>query len=204
MQCRHGAKRSRGFTLIEVLVVVALLVTILTLLAPSFNRLIVTSRLKSINAQLVADLQFARAEAAARNVPVWWTYRTSGSGPSLLTCYTIYTSKIDGVECNCALGPGAACGVDQTEIKVVQVPVNTSIRLGISSGEDSFAFDNVSGGIYNGTTDFTNATLGDFLIRAFVSGDSSRALNTLVSPAGRPSVCSAGSTRIQGFPACPS
>lgn len=198
--------RGRGFTLIELLVVIALLVIVLAVGIPSFRDYIVLNRLKAVNAQLVADLQFARAEAAARNMPVYWTYRTGGSGSSSFTCYTIYTAKVDGTECDCGLGPGSACGSDPNmkELRVVQVPISGKVRLAIASTDkDSIGFDNVSGGIYYGTTDFAAANLSDFLIKTAVFGDSTRTLNTFISPAGRPTVCSAGSTRIQGYPQCP-
>ena len=200
---RRRAPAQQGFTLIELLVVIALLVIVLAIGVPSFKDYIILNRLKSVNAQLVTDLQFARAEAATRNMPVYWSYRTGGSGSTAFTCYTIYTTTVDGLQCNCAAGPGAACGANRTEIKVVQVPVDGRVRLAIATGADSFAFDNVSGGIYYGTTDFAAVTLSDFLIKSLVIGDSSKTLNTFISPAGRPSVCSGGSTLIQGYPACP-
>lgn len=200
---RCKAAVPRGFTLIELLVVIALVAIVLALGIPSFRDYIVLNRLKSVNAQLVTDLQFARAEAAARNTPVYWTYRTGGSGASAITCYTIYTTTVDGLECNCVAGPGAACGPNRTELRVVQVPANGRVRLAIATGVDSFAFDNVSGGIYYGTTDFAAAVLTDFLIRTLVIGDATKTLNTLISPAGRPSVCSAGANQIRGYPVCP-
>lgn len=200
---RPSIMRSRGFTLIEMLVVIALMVIVLAIGVPSYRDYIVLNRLKAVNAQLVSDLQFARAEAAARNMPVWWTLRVSGSPPTL-TCYTLYTTTVPGLKCNCALGPGNACGTDprRTEVRVQQVPSSGIVSLGIAD-QDTFAFDNVSGGLYYGTTDFSSAVLADFVIKTSVSTDSSKSLHTLVSPAGRPSVCSAGSTRIQGYPQCP-
>ena len=56
----------RGFTLVELLIVVAVVAIILVVAAPSFRDMILMQRLRSITAQLVTDLQFARNEAVSR------------------------------------------------------------------------------------------------------------------------------------------
>ncbi|MBL0296209.1 MAG: hypothetical protein IPQ21_03190 [Betaproteobacteria bacterium] len=61
-----AATHARPLTLVELMVVVAVVAIVLTLAAPSFRDFILLQRLKGINAQLVTDLQFARSEAVAR------------------------------------------------------------------------------------------------------------------------------------------
>ena len=58
--------RQRGFTLIELMVVVAVLGTLVMLVAPSFRDMILMQRLRGINAQVTTDMQFARSEAVSR------------------------------------------------------------------------------------------------------------------------------------------
>lgn len=194
--------RQRGFTLIELLVVVSLTVVILAVGVPNFQRFIVNNRLKAVNAQLVTDLQFARAEAAARNMPVYWSYRVVPL--QQMTCYSIFTTTIEGAECDCSLGVGSACtNVAMKEIRTVHIPFSGSVRLSLPPGGSRvFAFDNVNGGMYYGTTDFGDAALADFVVNTAVISDTSRTLRTSVSPAGRTKVCSAGATSITGYPAC--
>ena len=189
-----------GFTLIELLVVVTLGAILLALGVPSMQRFIVDNRLKSVNGQLITDLQFARAEAAARNLPVYWSMRVQ-SGTR--TCYTIYSSTIDGAECNCTLGAGNACTTaNQVEIKTVEIRWDSKVRIQ-APGLTRIGFDHVNGGQYYGTSDFADAVLSDFVIDTVVIGEPTRKLRTAISPAGRPLVClPTGSVRYAGYNAC--
>lgn len=197
LRSRHT--RFSGFTLIELLITIALVVIVLAVGVPSMRTYIVNNRLKAVNAQLVSDLQFARAEAAARNAPVYLSYRVVSTS---MTCYVIFTSVIDGADCNCTLGAGSACtSTDQTEIRTVQVPWSGDVRLS-APGLLKIGFDHVNGGQYYGPTDFSGVVLADFVLNTSVISDTSRRLRTSVSPAGRPTVCSAGATRIAGYPTC--
>jgi len=61
---------SVGFTLIEVVVVVALLAIVATIAAPSFRSFIGTMNSKSAAFDLISDLTVARSEAIKRNANV--------------------------------------------------------------------------------------------------------------------------------------
>lgn len=197
-KCDPPSKR-RGFTLIELLVVVVLIAVVLAITAPSFGNLIVDQRLKSVNAQLVTDLQFARSEAAARNKNVFFNYRfSSGAGRA---CYTIYVSQSSAdVLCNCIVG--SCTGVDQ--LRTVELRFADKIRLYLPAGETGdFAFDSVSGGLAYGTSDFVDATPRAHMVDVGVVGEpTGRLLRTNISPAGRPTVCSAGTKPVTGFSSC--
>ena len=58
-----SATRSNGFTLIEAMVVVALVAILAALAAPSFSTTIANQRVSSASQELQTLLQFARAEA---------------------------------------------------------------------------------------------------------------------------------------------
>jgi type IV fimbrial biogenesis protein FimT len=62
--------RSRGFTLPELLAVVAILATLSAVAAPSFSGLIATIRGRSASSELYASLTRARSEAIKRNAEV--------------------------------------------------------------------------------------------------------------------------------------
>jgi type IV fimbrial biogenesis protein FimT len=64
------AARARGFTLPEMLAVVAILATLSALAAPSFSGLIATMRARSASSELYAALTRARSEAIKRNAEV--------------------------------------------------------------------------------------------------------------------------------------
>jgi prepilin-type N-terminal cleavage/methylation domain-containing protein len=93
-------KIARVFTLIELMVTVAVIASLLMIAAPSFKQLIAQQRLKNINAELVTSLQFARSEALARNTPIYLKFGSSASPP--MTCYILYTSQSAGCDCKIA------------------------------------------------------------------------------------------------------
>ena len=194
-------RTQRGFTLIELMVVVAVLAIIATLAAPSFRDFILMQRLKSINAQLVTDLQYARSEAATRGRLL----RLNFTATSDMTCYALFvTTSVDDVpansrNCDCSLGANAACSttMDTLEVRTAQVPRNLSVQLEIPTGwPPSFAFDPVTGGLMSTPADNPSEPLSQ--VRVTASIDSVRALRTVVNQAGRPIVCIPSGSTMAG------
>lgn len=56
-----------GFTLIEVMVVIAIAAVLATLAAPSFTQFINNTSLRTTHSQLINDLEYARSDAIKRN-----------------------------------------------------------------------------------------------------------------------------------------
>lgn len=63
---RHAPYRQRGFTLLELAIVVVIAAILLTLAVPAFNALIQGSRIDGDTSALVSDLMLARSEAVKR------------------------------------------------------------------------------------------------------------------------------------------
>ncbi len=63
-------KKHAGFTLIEMMIVIALLGILLTMAVPSFQSLIASSRATAVTNDVVAALQIARSEALKQRLPV--------------------------------------------------------------------------------------------------------------------------------------
>lgn len=59
-----------GFTLIELMIVIALLVILVTIGVPSFQNLVVQNRATAVSNDLLYHLQLARSEALRHSVPV--------------------------------------------------------------------------------------------------------------------------------------
>ena len=197
MKTRRHHFESQGFTLIELLIAVAVIAVILVIAAPSFRDMIQMQRLRSITAQLVTDLQFARNEAVSRGTLLRLSFRSDAS----MTCYTLYTSRVNNSPCDCRLGAGAACVNPNVEVRTVQVPLSLGVQVvrapfPPNGVELAFAFDNVTGGLYKIPFDSDAEPLDDVKIESFI--DDARKLVVRINLAGRTLVCSpAGSTMTE-------
>ncbi|MDH4051666.1 MAG: GspH/FimT family pseudopilin [Rubrivivax sp.] len=190
------ARRARGLTLIELLVVIGVAGVLLALGAPSLRDFILVQRLKSVNAQLVTDLAFARSEAVARGQFMRLVFRSNDS----MTCYAIFTSPVNATRCDCLLGVGSACSGDMREVRTVQLPLSDAVQLRPPAGQqNAFAFDHVSGGIMTIPSDFPSTPMN--LFQTLASIDTDRVLRTSVGRTGRVTVCAPSSTSV-GAPAC--
>lgn len=188
---RHVA----GFTLVELLIVVALASLVLGLAAPSFTSFIQMQRLRGINAQLVTDIQFARSEAVSRNVPVHLRFQKTGE----MSCYTLYTNADPDpsgmLKCDCSAAEGSRCtNALLKEVRTVQVPAERSVFMSAAGNlTDNFSFDPRTGGMVYGKHDFPAPAPDEFLIDVYIDG--TRKLRDTVGLVGRVKVCSpAGST----------
>lgn len=183
----HPTAPARGFTLIELMVVVALIGALVMLSGPSFKRFIDTQRLRSVNSALITDLQFARSEAASRNT--FMRIKFDGTGSSM-TCYTIMVG--DAAFCDCTRTPGVdVCrGPAQTEIRTVQIPRSTGIALSLPeyAAAQSIQFDPATGRLSVFVGDEYNPPGGPFLID--VSNTDIGGFRDSVLATGRPSACS--------------
>lgn len=77
-----SALRARGFTILELMIVVAIVGVLASLAFPAFGELIKNSRRTTVVNELSASLMLARAEAAKRGQPVSVCGLTSGGGTS--------------------------------------------------------------------------------------------------------------------------
>lgn len=92
---RAQSRRASGFTIIEVLIVVAILGVLVSMGLPSMRDVIVATRLKGVTSDLFSSLILARSEAVKRNeaveiVPasagIWnagWSVRVVGATAAL-------------------------------------------------------------------------------------------------------------------------
>jgi type IV fimbrial biogenesis protein FimT len=200
-----------AFTLVELMIAIAVVAVVLVLAAPSFRELIEMQRLRSVNAQLVTDLQFARAEAASRQTPVVLKLSVTGGAPAR-SCYSIYTCSdpnFNAVACNCDClnGAGNACGgsANAREVRTVVIPASTGVEIGQPPPHMGLTpevrFDPLTGGVQALTVDSDQGLIPmpwTGVIDTRLLRDTTITLRTIVGLSGRPSVC-APLTAVSGF-----
>jgi len=166
--------KARGITLIELAVTVAIVAIVAVLVGPSVQQLLNAQRVRSISAELVNDVQYARSEAVRRNVPLLVRFQSD----TQMTCYVIY-AEIGIGRCSCLRGPGLACSGTFEEVKTVQIPRDLKVALAASSSMDTLVTFQPQAG---------TSRPGDF--RVDVAGSIRGLLRTEINATGRPSVCS--------------
>jgi len=197
----------RAFTLIEMMVVIALMAIILMLAAPSMNEMIGMQRLRAINDQLVTDMQFLRGEAVSRNQYMGFIARNESGEP--MSCYTIFSSQanplvsanVDPTQCNCTNAIGSACAGTQRELRTVQIPRSFNIDLRFPPNQGGHMVTSpINGGIEIRPPN--TALFSDLEFCVEVRRSPRGRLRTSVGPSGRTTQCSPDGS-VTGVPQCP-
>lgn len=162
----------KGITLIELLVMLAVIVISTLLAIPLFTSLIQYYRITTAADELYSSLQYARTEAVKRNTSVYVSITTGDSW-----CYGINT----GSTCNCA--SAGSCNLGSVSAPAAQLLSLSA--TGLSS--NAFYFDNTHGGASNSVT------------MTFTLYGQSSLITTSISRLGSVQTCSTG---ITGYTAC--
>lgn len=189
-----------GFTLIELMVVVALIAIILVLVAPSFRDMILMQRLRGINAQLVADIAYARSEAISRGTFVQVRFQST-SGASGMSCYVIYSrvNSNDFPQCNCTAATAALRCTDAAtvEVRMAQMPNSDSVFVSPpTGGRDFYTIDPRTGGLLLSAGDDVGLPADEFPVSAFI--DTSRKFVDTIGLSGRVKVCAPSGSTVGG------
>ena len=189
---RNARQALRGFTLIEAMVVIAIVGVLLALAAPSMREMIQMRRLRAVKDQLVTDLQYSRSEAVSRRAHA----RIDFNSTATLTCYTLYISSAGDKRCDCAgAATGATCDPDTKEIRTVRIPKSLSSQIVITEPFQDWAvgFEPAMGSLVRLPVDTDPLPTNSFKIDVKI--DPARTFRVILSRTGRPTVCRpAGST----------
>jgi type IV fimbrial biogenesis protein FimT len=183
---------TRGVTLIELMIAIALMALLVALVVPSFRDMIVMQRLRGVNAQFVTDMQYARSEAISRNRVIRIRLATDAAQ----TCYSIFTLRAGTEFCDCRLGAGAACSltVNAIELRTVSVPREGEVTLVWPALQRDFGYDPVTGGLVSIPNDGSVQPAERVEVDSRV--DDSRRLRNEILESGRPTVCAPDPTRM--------
>jgi type IV fimbrial biogenesis protein FimT len=188
-QAAHG-----GFTLIELMVVVGLIAFLLMMGAPTFSSWIQNARLRSSAESILAGLQYAKAEAVARNARVRFQLTTTMDD----TCALSTASPNWVVNLDPDADPNAVVGVCSTAPSDAAAPRILQKRDGVDAPAGMVvATGGVSSVVFNGlgrvtplpagnvNIDLTNPTSGT----CAAAGGRVTCLRIVVSPAGQLRMC---------------
>jgi type IV fimbrial biogenesis protein FimT len=189
----------RGFTLIELMITLAVMGVLVTLAAPSFYDFILMQRLKAASQQFVTDMQFARSEAAARNQPVRVHFRRN----SAVSCYAIFTAP-DDTACQCERTPVCSGIAGAEEIRTVRLARASRIGVwpfGVSGGSlPAFRFDPINGSVKTNALDLTGLPIDQFAVDFSILGVTDKLLRSELQLSGRSNICVPAGSLVQGTP----
>jgi type IV fimbrial biogenesis protein FimT len=169
---------SRGLTLVESVVTLAVFAIAAASAAPRLQGLLDARRLDGLATGLAADLQLARNEAIARDQPVRITAHATQA------CYVIHTGA--AASCDCAGAGAATCTSGAQQIRTVHW--NAADGIVVQANSASMVFDPLHG---------TASPTGSWRV---ISADG-RAIHQIVNVMGRVRSC-AGAGTVPGYRSC--
>lgn len=172
---------TRGFTLIEMMVTVAVLAIIISIAAPSFNGFFDRYRVKRAADTLSAFLINAKSEAIKRNKNVSTVITGSGN--------TWCAGMTENATCDCSATPNT-CQIEGAD-RVIKSTSFKGVQLLAPASESAFVFKSQRG------------TVEGFTAVQLESANGSK-LNVDVSIVGRIRLCSpSGTGNMGGYTVCP-
>lgn len=170
--------------MIELMVTIVVGAVLVALAAPSFKGYFVKKKIEGTAAELFNDIQFARAEAVARNQPTRLTLGTN--------CYVIHIPVTSTANATCSVTGG-------TSLRTVTVEDPSAVALAASSPLTGLMFDTVRGeATLDGMPSTDNEASINITTPASVSQDFR--LRAVVSKYGRVQLCTPNA--MTGYASC--
>lgn len=172
--------RQVGLTLIELMVVIAIIAILVAFAAPAFNDYLLTQRARGAAEGLVAAMQNTKAQAVKANEVTSIIFNPSATGTEHSDwCYGM--TDIGDTTCDCSATP-SNCATGS----VVTSDSFQDVTLEFNSG-DTRSFEPVTGG--------ANGTQGTAIFRA----GSNKDLGVVLSTLGRINICRPSGTNISRY-----
>ncbi len=190
----NGFSKNEGFTLIELMVVIAVVAIITSFALPSYRMLIEKRQVTSGAEQLAAFISSAQIEAVKRSNNVSVSYTTSDSD-TWCVGMVVGLTACDCQETDPTSTSPLACAID-TQLRVyTDAMVTYSDILQSMTGDGSFVYDPARGMM---------VTVPDPVELKLQSEEGTYALNVQVNVTGRVKICNdvSANTQVPGFKQC--
>ncbi|WP_024327734.1 GspH/FimT family pseudopilin [Thioalkalivibrio sp. AKL19] len=165
-----------GFTLIELMITIAVLVVLVTLTAPAFN-LAEQRRVIGAAESALDQIQMARTEAIKQGQNIFFVSKVDGDS----WCHAIS----DTAGCDCMVADSCTIVMAGGEAPVERTRTHDGFRGVTMTGDQEIEFDNVRGALLNPNDrqnlSFTSDSFG---------------MEVQINPIGRPRAC--GTNRAMG------
>jgi type IV fimbrial biogenesis protein FimT len=204
---KNGFSIARGFTVIEMMIALAVLAIITSLALPSYRAILEKRQVTSGAQQIAAFLSAAQLEAVKRNERVAVSYDFTDKGDWCIGMV------VDADSCVCSYDPDLGdvdgsntCVVDDSprvfipsNLKITMDNTESKGALAAIAGDAAFVFDPIRGMM----EDFSDGATFQFLSRP----ENLYALNVRIGPTGRVSICSdttrsADGKQVSGYKPC--
>lgn len=197
----NTASRSRGFTIVELMIGLGLLALLLTVAMPAFSTMLQNTKLRGMAESILNGLQAARAEALKRNQTVEFVLTTSDPDPDDVASYTLSTSGTNwavrintGAGFQFVEGKSSIEGSGQAAGSTSQVQVNSSNNLVAFNGLGTTTL------AADAQINVTNPTGG--ACKTAAGNEPMRCLRIVVSQSGRIRMCDPSITAVDDTRTC--
>ena len=194
---KNGFSTSKGFTLIEMMIVIAVIAILASLALPSYRSIIEKRAVTSGAKQVKAFMSAAQLTSVKRNQYVAVNFESWVDGGEKAWCFGFIADDAPDTSCNCHTGDD--CKIDGA-LKVIESSslnypeVLSSATVG--GVDNNLVFDPIRGMILNRET---------AEVKLISPDQSSYALNIEISVTGRASICSdsdRASKTVPGYKSC--